>query len=63
MISFRDIAHCNSDCSKHSCYRHLSNIPQDDDGNFQTGGVPIAVADMSGSCDDYQLPKDGYEQG
>jgi hypothetical protein len=60
MMCFRDMTFCGSNCTNEACRRHYGEdeaAAARDWWNGMEGSPPIAWADFSGDCADYQPPK------
>ena len=51
MLCFKDMSFCQSDCINQTCVRYLSDEVK---ARANEVGLPIATADFSGECKDYQ---------
>jgi hypothetical protein len=54
MLCFKDMSFCRSDCINRECFRYLSD---DVKARANEVGLPIATADFSSECNDYQTEK------
>jgi hypothetical protein len=57
MICYRDQCYCTSDCINQTCVRYLSDEVK---ARANEVGLPIATADFSGECKNYQKEKTNH---
>lgn len=58
MITYKDMTFCAAKCGNKDCHRNTANIPIDDEGCFDTGGLAIAWCDFQPACDNYEALED-----